>query len=83
MNNNLFFKIIKFIYKMVISAIATIYGTVILTQFAYKTKAYKDFVDRMEEIEEQNPEETANYEKSASFKKFTVALGYDCIKNKS
>ena len=54
-----------------------------MTQFASKTKAYKDFGDRMEEIEVQNPEETANYKKSASVKKFTAALGYDFIKNKS
>ena len=72
------------IFIIIISAIATIYGIVVITQFASNLTNYKNFIKKLEELE-SNPDKESSFDNLPEYPtldEFINCLGYEEINGK-
>ena len=68
---------------MVISLIATIYGIIVLTQFASNTDIYDKFITKVKSLTSESEEETGDIDENASIEEIISVLDYSMVEDKS
>ena len=71
------------IYMMVISLIATIYGIIVLTQFASNSKTYDKFLNKVKGLKPGQESDTEDIGDDASIEQIIDALEYSMVEDKN